>query len=168
MAGGIEAGIDIRGDKEFIRKMKRFDNTKVPYKYAQGIGVIAKDYIKNKAVRASGGKPIKLKLTRRSGGGSITNPHTQIKQEGKDVVARVGMTGDKGELMKMHEKGGWFMRKQRAMSIVSTRQTRKAKSTRYHLPARPTFKRTMLFLQKEVPKVANKVLDRAIKAAGLK
>jgi len=152
--------IDIRGDKEFQAKLNKLRAAKVGYKYVQGGTLMTENYIKTKAVRASGGKPIPLKLTRRSGGGSITLPHSQISQEGQNVVGRIGMTGDKGDLMKMHERGGNFLRRIR---------TRKGfKSYRYHLPARPTFKRTKLWAQKTMPKMADKLLKKAIQAAGLR
>ena len=166
MAGDFS--VDVRGDKEFQRKMAKLGSAKVCRKIAEINGRRAELQFTDKIIRAGGGPPVKLRLTRRSGGGSITKPHLEINETRGGAEARLGMTGKHGELMKMHEHGGWFQRKRRAMSIVKTRKTLSAMGIRYHLPARPSFKRLKMWAEKTLPADADKTLKAAIKAAGLK
>ena len=164
----MEFSLDVRGNKEFQQKLGRLRDKAQLTKVMKGLGQHTENHIKTKEIRASGGAPVAHYLTRRSGGGSITMPHTEIRGSGLNVEARVGMTGKKGELMKFHERGGWIRSKGKKPLTFRNRAGKWFSKWQVYIGARPTFARTKQWASREAPKYVDQFIGRAIKAAGLK
>ena len=164
--------IDIRGDKEFQAKLKRFRQTGASKKLLKGIGQDTMNHIKLKEVRAGAGTAPN-KITRHTGGGSATTPVMNIEgshtlRVGAPSQPRAGSKMTKGQIMAFHERGGYIQAKAKRKPLRFKIGNRWISKYRVRIPARPTYTRTKEWLKMTLPGKAEKFYRTAIQAAGLK
>jgi len=102
-----DISIEVRGDKEVQRKLKKFRQEVEPRKAVTKAALYVESWLKREGFAHQGGAPITGQLTARHGGAGLQGSiRHQIEGHGKDVLARVGSSGQSGMILRHWERGG--------------------------------------------------------------